>query len=158
MASTAEPTYKPTHATSEPNPFRQIEKRQANRTLTLFLVNFLALLSFEFLNNSMTLLSYGENPATSLMTDRTNCVFWEETPLRVDGRAGRSRGVVGWPLLAPMLRSMETREMQKFEGERRNDSQSVCLSVTRRYVGVGSLVRAMSSSRSCLAFWTLGVD
>lgn len=38
-------------------------------TLTLFLVSFLAFLSLEFLNNSITRFSYGEKPATSRMTD-----------------------------------------------------------------------------------------
>jgi hypothetical protein len=38
--------------------------------------------TLEFLNNSRTRLSYGANPTTSLTTDLTNWVFFDNRPLR----------------------------------------------------------------------------
>ena len=61
--------------------------------------------TFEFLNNSITRRSYAENPATSRTTERTNLVFWDETPLRWLGFATLAIGVVGCPLLRPLRRS-----------------------------------------------------
>ena len=93
-----------------PNP-----RRSEKRKLTLFLVSFLAFLSFEFLSNSMTRFSYGENPATSRMTDLTKVFFslrvsrrQEEsvdthdlTPFLWDGLTALGMTVVGWPRLRP---------------------------------------------------------
>ena len=57
--------------------------------------------TLEFLNNSITRRSYAENPATSLITDRTNLVLVDCTPLRWLGRVALAIGVVGYPWLGP---------------------------------------------------------
>lgn len=57
--------------------------------------------TLEFLNSSMTRRSYAENPATSLITDRTNLVLVDCTPLRWLGRTAFGIAVVGCPLLGP---------------------------------------------------------
>ena len=61
---------------------------------TRFFANFLALLSLLFLNNSITLRSYGANPATSLTISRTNAVRLLKWPLVREIRGLRTRGVV----------------------------------------------------------------
>lgn len=53
--------------------------------------------TLEFRNNSITRRSYAENPATSRITDRTNLVFVDWTPLRSLGRGAFGIGVVGCP-------------------------------------------------------------
>lgn len=65
-----------------------VEKR------TLFFANFLALLSLLFLSSSITRLSYGARPATSLMISRTNAVRFDRWPLLREMRAFCSIGVV----------------------------------------------------------------
>ena len=86
---------------------------------TRFFVSFLAFLSctgrqsarshqhvsraptLEFLSSSITRRSYGENPATSRITDRTNLVFVDVMPLRWLGRTAFGIAVVGCPRLEP---------------------------------------------------------
>ena len=63
--------------------------------------------TFEFLNSSITRRSYGENPATSRTTERTNFVRADWMPLRWLGRTVFSMGVVAWPLLRPVRMSKE---------------------------------------------------
>lgn len=46
----------------------------------LFFATFLALFSPEFLIKSISLLSYGDKPANSLIKERTNLVLLEATP------------------------------------------------------------------------------
>lgn len=50
----------------------------------LFLANFLALFSPEFLIKSTTLLSYGAKPATSLIKDLTKVVLLDLEPFLYD--------------------------------------------------------------------------
>lgn len=61
--------------------------------------------TLEFLNSSITRRSYGEKPATSRTTERTNLVRADWMPLRWLGRTAWAMGVVGWPLLRPWRRS-----------------------------------------------------
>ena len=64
-------------------------------------MSFLALLSFEFLNNSMTRRSYGANPTTSRTIERTNLVRVDWTPFLCEGLTDFGISVVVWPLLMP---------------------------------------------------------
>jgi hypothetical protein len=57
--------------------------------------------TFELRRSSITRRSYGEKPATSRMTERTNVVFALATPLRWLGRTACAIAVVGWPLFRP---------------------------------------------------------
>lgn len=61
---------------------------------TRFFANFLALLSLLFLNNSITRLSYGANPATSFTISLTNAVRLLKWPFVREMRGLRTRGVV----------------------------------------------------------------
>jgi hypothetical protein len=57
--------------------------------------------TFELRRSSITRRSYGEKPATSRMTERTNVVFALATPFRWLGRTACAIAVVGWPLFRP---------------------------------------------------------
>ena len=63
--------------------------------------------TLEFLNNSITRLSYAENPATSRITDRTNLVLVDCTPLRWLGRTDFGISVVGYPFFRPTRKSVK---------------------------------------------------
>lgn len=54
-----------------------------------------------FLSNSSTLLSYGENPTTSLTTERTNLFRSDRWPFRLAGRADLGIEVTLRPLVRP---------------------------------------------------------
>lgn len=69
-----------------------------------FLVNFRAFLSLEFRSSSITRLSYGENPATSRIIERTNLFLVDWMPFRWLGRDALGREVVGYPLFNPYRR------------------------------------------------------
>lgn len=57
---------------------------------TFLFANFFALLSFEFLNNSITRLSYGAKPATSRINSRTCLVRLERTYFAIERFEGRA--------------------------------------------------------------------
>ena len=61
--------------------------------------------TFEFLSSSITRRSYGEKPATSRTTERTNLVREDWMPLRWLGLTVLGMEVVGRPVLRPTRRS-----------------------------------------------------
>jgi len=76
-------------------------RSRADGGRTLFLANFLALLSLEFRRSSMQRRSYGARPQTSLTISRQNCVRLLRWPFMRETLGFVTRGVTLWPRLRP---------------------------------------------------------
>ena len=95
--------------------------------------------TFELRSNSITRRSYGENPATSRMTERTNLVRVDEMPLRWEGFTTFGMAVVGWPFFRPVMVSV--REVYASE-----TSQIQCISTRHTTASHSNLARCLEAA------------
>lgn len=128
--------------------------------LTLFLANFLALLSFEFLNNSMHLLSYGANPHTSRTISRQNLVRLLRWPRMREMRGFGVWGVTLWPALRPTATAISINIIY-FKCDASKHTAGLLFDLFRHCRVCGrvlmSVVRILSAAGPRLKPWGVGI-